>query len=123
MKTTITELMLLLKQFEHVKIEWDDPTKRWEVDIYPDPINTLGYHCGSEGRDLRTTLMAALHQTEKWQLLNAYNLEVDRLQAVRQAETDAKALVIEARAEKKIEHFSVFYRLSEYVVPQVMWGD
>ena len=120
MKTTITELMLLMKQFEQVQVEWIDQC--WEVNIYPDPVNTLGYHCFGKSINLRFALMEALHQTEKWQLLNAYNIELERLQAVRQAETDAKALVTEAKAERKIEHFSAFCRFSDHVAGRVMWG-
>ena len=121
MKTTITELMLQMKQFEQIKVEWVD--QRWEVNIYPDPVNTLGYHCFGKSINLRFALMEALHQTEKWQLLNAYNLEVERLQAVTQAEAHARGRVTEAKAEKKLEEFSVFYRFSGHVVGRTMWGE
>lgn len=122
MKTTITELMLQMRQFEQVDVRWCHDKLRWEVTIYPDPVNTLGYQCFSKSSNLRIALMAALAQTERWQLLNAYNLEVDRLQAVRKVENHEKAAVREVKAERNLEQFSVFYHFSEHVVGRVVWG-
>ena len=122
-KTTITQLMLQMKQFDCVEIRWAEVCNEWEVSIHPEYPNTLEYHCYAKSSNLRIALMAALHQTEKWQLLNAFNLEVERLQAVRTAEAHARGRITEAKAEKDLEEFSAFYRFSEHVVGRVMWGD
>lgn len=119
---TITELMLQMKQFEQVGVRWCNTELRWEVTIYPAPINTLGYNCFSESINLRIALLAALKQTEHWVELNAYNIEVDRLQAIEKAKHHEVAAIREAKAEHKIEQFTAFCRFSEQIVGKVAWG-
>ncbi len=124
-KTTITELMLQLRQFHRAEIRWsdepgDDP---WEVTIDPGYLKNPDIGRTYRSRYLNLALSAALKRAEQLAKVSSHDIELERLQAVTQAETDAKALVTEAKAERKLEQFGAFCRFSEHVVGRQMWGE